>query len=75
MILKVIQISICFKISYDRKCENYDIFDLKSEFYQYFILTKNYSNDLSHFFLNFSAGIFQIQSRKRHQLKESLALI
>ena len=38
-------------------------------------LPKNYSNDLCHFLLNFSASIFQIQSRKSHQQKVSLALI
>ena len=48
--------------------------DLKSKFYQHFVLTKKYS-DLLHFLLNFSAGIFQIESRKTHQLKVSLGLI
>ena len=47
----------------------------KSEFYQYFVFTKKYLKDLCHFLLNFSAGIFQIESRKLHQLKVSLALI
>ena len=47
----------------------------KSMFYQYFVFTKKYSNDLSHFLLNFSAGLFEIESRKPHQLKVSLALI
>ena len=42
---------------------------LKSKFYQYFVLTNNFSNDLSHFLLNFDAGIFQIKPRKPHQLK------
>ena len=28
MFLKVIWISICFKLSYDKKCENCDILDL-----------------------------------------------
>ena len=48
---------------------------LKSKFYQYSVLTKTYSNDLSHFLPNLGAGIFQIESRKPHQLKASLALI
>ena len=51
------------------------ILDFKSKFYQYFVFTKKYSNGLSHFLLNFSAGIFQIESRKTNQLKVSLALI
>ena len=48
---------------------------LKSKFYQYVVLTKNYSNDVTHVLLNFSAGIFQIEPRNPHQLKVSLALI
>ena len=48
---------------------------LQSKFYQYFVLIKNYFNDLPHFLQKFSAGIFQIESRKPHQLKVSLALI
>ena len=35
---------------------------LKSKFDQYFVLTKNYFTDLSHFLLSFSAGIFQIKA-------------
>ena len=43
--ISVLEISICFKISYDKKCENYD----KSKFYQCFVFTKKYSTDLTHF--------------------------
>ena len=51
------------------------IYAFKSRFYNISSLPKKYSNDLSHFLLNFSADIFQIESRKPHQPKVFLALI
>ena len=68
-------ISICFKIVMIENVKIMIISASKSKFYQYFVLSTNYSNDSSHFLLNFSAGVFQIESRKPHQLKVSLAPI
>ena len=41
-------LDICFKISYDQKCENCDNLGLQS-FTNISSLPKKYSNDLSHF--------------------------
>ena len=48
---------------------------IKSKIYQYFVFTKNILQRFVSFLQNFSAGIFEIESRKPHQLKVSLALI
>ena len=42
-------LDICFKISYDQKCENCDNLGLKIKVLPIFRLYQKYSNDLSHF--------------------------
>ena len=54
MFLKVISISICFKISYDQKCENCDNVGLKSKFCQYFVFTKK---KILHRFVSFCISL------------------
>ena len=49
MFLKVIKISICFKLSFDKKCDNCDNLGLQINVLPMFRFYHKYSNDLSHF--------------------------